>query len=143
VGQLVERHLQALPGRYPGLHLDAHVLMPDHLHAILWLPDRQPRDLRQVVGLFKAGCTRDVRGRGGIHPALKTEIHPADGRGGIHPALWQRSFYDRVIRDDRELHALRRYIAENPIRWIHRNGAGFTEKGRDESRPYDHDDRAG
>ena len=32
-------------------------------------------------------------------------------------ALWQRSFYDHVIRDEAELKALRQYVADNPLRW--------------------------
>jgi putative transposase len=31
--------------------------------------------------------------------------------------VWQRSFYDRVIRNDEELEAIRRYVVENPVRW--------------------------
>jgi len=36
--------------------------------------------------------------------------------------LWQRSFYDRVIRDDQELCMIRKYISENPLRHMEENG---------------------
>jgi putative transposase len=47
-----------------------------------------------VVGAFKSGASRRI------------------GR-----PIWQRSFHDRVIRDEAELEALRRYIRDNPVKW--------------------------
>jgi REP element-mobilizing transposase RayT len=78
------------------VRLDRFVVMPNHVHAIVWLDSRagQAPPLHRLVGGFKAAASR------------------AAGR-----PLWQRSFHDRVIRDDAELEALRRYVAENPLRW--------------------------
>jgi putative transposase len=54
-----------------------------------------------VVGGFKAGSTRE------INVARKTLGAP----------VWQRGFYDHVIRDEEDLERARRYIEENPVRW--------------------------
>jgi len=70
--------------------------MPDHLHAILLLPpSERPVRLGLVVGTFKAAVSRAWPGLG----------------------LWQRGYHDRVIRDERELIALREYVAANPLRY--------------------------
>jgi putative transposase len=54
----------------------------------------QAPPLHTVIGAFKAGVSREVGW-----------------------SIWQRSFYDRVIRNDEELRALREYVEENPLRW--------------------------
>jgi REP-associated tyrosine transposase len=70
--------------------------MPNHLHGILMLGVGAGyiRPLQTVVGTFKAAVTRRV------------------GR-----PIWQRSYYERVIRGEDELGALREYIEQNPLRW--------------------------
>ncbi|MBY4889289.1 hypothetical protein K5Y32_15205 [Pantoea sp. DY-15] len=68
--------------------------MPNHLHGIIWLNESAQRTLLNIVNWFKAEITRET---------------------GIK--VWQRSFYDRVIRDEKELLALRKYIADNPQQW--------------------------
>ncbi|MDT0633163.1 hypothetical protein RQM47_14055 [Rubrivirga sp. S365] len=61
----------------------------------------RPRSLGAFVGGFKASVTRRVRRECGA-PNL---------------AVWQRSYWDRVVRTEREVEAVRRYIHENPERW--------------------------
>jgi putative transposase len=87
-----------------GVRRDAWVLMPNHFHAIGCLepsPDVPRRTaLATVVGQFKAATTRRAR--------------QWTQRGG---RIWQRGFYDRIIRNDRELDSIREYIETNPARW--------------------------
>lgn len=97
----------------PGVILDAFVVMPDHMHAIVAISAaerracpagalrRAPASLGALVAGYKASCTSKVRG------LLATP----------HLRLWQRNYHERVIRDARALAAIRRYIAANPIRW--------------------------
>src|SRR5215831_10466197 len=69
------------------------VVMPDHVHALL-VAQRGLR-LWDVVGAVKARVSRLSGLRG----------------------LWQRSFHDHVVRDERDLERARDYIATNPLRW--------------------------
>ena len=79
------------------LTLDYHVVMTDHVHAILFLPSSTVT-LSQVVGAFKSLTT--------------IQLH----RLGLDAGkVWQRSFFDRVVRDEKELMALRQYIQQNPL----------------------------
>jgi putative transposase len=80
---------------FPEVELDAFVVMPNHVHGIVWLPEAGVvRPLHVIVGSFKSAVSR-------------TAARP----------IWQRSFHDRVIRGEQELAALRHSIAENPLRW--------------------------
>ncbi|MFJ5159099.1 transposase [Pantoea sp. NPDC088449] len=94
IGDYAIKAWQALSQRDTAITLDAFVLMPNHLHGIIWLNESTHRSLLNIVNWFKAEITRET---------------------GIK--VWQRSFYDRVIRDEHELLNIRRYIEENPMKW--------------------------
>ena len=110
----------------PNIELDAFVVMPNHVHAILWLLDdalfasdegtarRAPTDreparfgkpvansLSTIIGAHKSAVTKRVR----------REIGPANLE------IWQRGYYERVIRSEAELLGIREYITTNPRLW--------------------------
>jgi REP element-mobilizing transposase RayT len=101
IGDICRGELLAIPERWPGLDLDSWVIMPDHLHFILFLRRRLPEGIPQVVAGFKSGVSRLV---GREYPELV-------------PPFWQRGFHDRVLRSSGALDRARRYIALNPTRW--------------------------
>ncbi|WBO85919.1 transposase [Hymenobacter yonginensis] len=115
VATLVLDGWQQIPARFPFVTLDAFVLMPDHLHGLLFFdkpteptpslhyenrfaPQRD--NLAAVLRGFKAGTTAQAR------------------RAGL-PLAWQPRFYDRVVRSPEELDKIRHYILTNPTRWQH------------------------
>lgn len=99
-GQLAADIWTHLAEQYSHLTLDAWVIMPNHMHGILFLDEDNPRPLGQLVGSFKASSTR----------AIRTCLQPTD-------PIWQRNFYEHVIRDERDLDRVRSYIANNPAQW--------------------------
>jgi putative transposase len=116
--QISETFWQRIPQHMPGVNLDSFVVMPNHLHGILWLSkadlgtltpdtispsqsDLVAGSLGAVVGNFKSITTRR------INQVRKTSGQP----------VWQRNYYERVIRHDKELNAIRRYILDNPANW--------------------------
>lgn len=95
---------EALPERFPGVSLDEFVIMPDHIHFILWLDDNveHPPTLYRVLQVYKSTTT----------VAWLKHIKLAGlERSG---KFWQRRYFERVIRDSRELEQTRRYIQDNP-----------------------------
>jgi REP element-mobilizing transposase RayT len=97
VGEVVADCLSAIPQHEPSVTLDAFVVMPNHLHGIVVLGEGragQVRPLPVIIGSFKAAAGR---------------------RLGF--AVWQRSYWDRIIRSEREWNELRHYIDDNPARW--------------------------
>ena len=102
-GDLVTRLWHGLPNRFPLVELDHFDVMPNHVHSLLWLTEEsaeQPVILGAIVGAFKSLAAR--------------EINAMLGRTG---PLWQRNYYERVVRDETEPTAIRKYIEENPLRW--------------------------
>ncbi len=94
----------ALPKRFPHVTLDEYVIMPDHIHFILWLDGtRKDVPLGNVVGAYKSITT--------VHwiQHLKSV-----GKDMQYPCrIWQEKFHDRVLRLD-ELEQTRLYIRNNP-----------------------------
>ncbi len=90
----------SLPSRFPGLQIDEFVVMPDHFRAILIVPD-ELHGLLSVTAAMRA-----------FQSISAIQCNAALGR---HGQFWQRSFHDRVIRNEKELDVVRTYIRNNPV----------------------------
>ena len=106
LGQIVQQCWHELACRYEQLHADCWVIMPDHVHLLLGLLPATAtipaKALGQLVGAFKAACTRLGR------PYLQEELS----------SLWQRNYYEHIIRTATELENYRHYVRDNPRRWV-------------------------
>ena len=129
-GKFVEQSWHTLPNRFANLKTDKFVLMPNHVHAILFLESPQyslkpgaasgspttenslmraasgaptPRpSLAEIVRAFKSLSAIGVN---------KIRVTPSQ-------PLWQRNYYEHIIRTTQSLDELRRYIQENHARWL-------------------------
>ena len=97
---------QQLPLRFPGVRLDEIVIMPDHVHGILWLDGsmKEAPTLGRVVGALKAWVTIAWR------TYHKEENIPCLSH------LWQRDYYEHVIRNEEDIELTREYIVNNPLK---------------------------
>jgi putative transposase len=101
-GAIVQQTWDALPTHYHGIDLDAFIVMPNHMHGIIVLADRSEgrHAIPEIVRGFKTFSARRVNERA--------------GKSGV---LWQRGYYEHVIRNEKALDRIRAYIANNPARW--------------------------
>jgi putative transposase len=111
-----------LPAHHRDVVLDEFVVMPNHVHGILFIEDPDgtrggaraqqaaplPRRLRVDAGSLGA-VVRSFKSR------ASREINAHRGTPGA--AVWQRNYYERIIRDEHGLQAMRQYIVDNPARW--------------------------
>ena len=89
---------------YYNVEIDYYVIMPDHIHLIIILDKDESKknySLSDVIGKFKSFSSKKIR------KVLEVE----------EKFEWQKSFYDRIIRNEKELYKIRKYIQENPLRW--------------------------
>ncbi|MEE8373073.1 MAG: transposase, partial [Dehalococcoidia bacterium] len=84
-----------------GYELIAYCLMPDHLH-ILVQAGESPKDLSQFVRGFKSYCTTITR----------SVATPA----ATNSRLWQRGFYEHVLRKEEDIEGVAEYVLNNPVR---------------------------
>ena len=102
MGTIVQQTWDDLPTHYHGIDLDAFIVMPNHVHGIIILADESARRhaIPEIVRGFKTFSARRVNERA--------------GKSGV---LWQRGYYEHVIRNEKALDRIRAYIANNPARW--------------------------
>ena len=131
-GRMVQTGWDGIPSHYPGIDIDAFQIMPNHIHGIVFIavgagpracpdngqPDNgQPRDgqprgvaptmsLPDVVHRFKSMMTHEY-----INGIKQYGWTPFPGK------LWQRNYYEHIVRNEDELNRIRQYIINNPAQW--------------------------
>ncbi len=111
---VVEQQWQKIPAikSTTSVRLDEWIVMPNHVHGIIVIVDGQsidaPRPTKAVsgsigslVGTFKSSATKRINHKYGEYSS----------------PIWQRGYYDKIIRNERQLNAIRQYIIDNPARW--------------------------
>ena len=98
-GRTVEEAIQQIHGIYPSVHVDNYVIMPNHIHLLLFLYCDDGRAMlaptvSRVVQQLKGAVTKRIG----------------------HP-IWQSRFYDHVIRTERDYRDIYTYIDNNPAHW--------------------------
>ena len=99
-GTIVLRIWQKLPAHYPNVGLDEFVVMPNHLHGVVVIEKERGRPLSTLMQSFKSFATREIKAH-----------RLTDG------AVWQRGYYEHVVRDEDDLTVIRQYIQDNPVKW--------------------------
>ena len=103
-GKIAEEQVYLLENRYPGIQIDQHVIMPNHIHMILLIEETtagaSPRPtVMDVVCTYKSLTTRECK-----------KVEPIE-------KLFQTSFYEHVIRGGEDYDEIAKYIQENPAKW--------------------------
>jgi len=139
-GGMVWSVWDALPKRYPDVDIDAFVVMPNHIHGIIVLTGPTPA---APVGAGPRACPEELHGQPwgvdgqpqGVAPTSRMSLPDVVHRfkslttarycHGVYERawqpfpgrLWQRNYYEHIIRNERALQRIREYIINNPLRW--------------------------
>ena len=119
-GIMVENIWLSIPKLFPNVSLDEYVVMPNHFHGIVVIGDGECENeyrrattrvaptptLGRIIGAFKSITTHRyiVNVKNGTWPPFTTR-------------LWQRNYYEHIIRNDDDLERIRYYIRHNPENW--------------------------
>jgi putative transposase len=110
LGQLAHIELQTLPQHRPNIDIDAFVIMPNHVHAIIVILESlnttsksltSTGSLGAIVGGYKSGVTRKARQQGLVDEGV----------------LWQERYHDAIIRNEQQYRHIALYVEQNPQRW--------------------------
>lgn len=100
LGIIVQRSIENISKHYPAISVDHYVIMPNHIHLLLQI-------------------NTDVSGRSMIAPTMSTVVRLMKGtvtkQAGF--SVWQKGFYDHVIRNDNDYRDIWNYIEGNPSKW--------------------------
>ena len=115
MGEIIAREWYAIPDRYPNAIMDEFVVMPNHIHGIIQIvadgaPARGARTaiapVGAIVGAYKSLC---------VHHCLEwANMQTPVIRLGT---LWQRNYWEHIVRNEPELNRIRAYIRNNPLKW--------------------------
>lgn len=122
-GEMIQAIWNKIPGYYPNILTDAFVIMPNHIHGIINTVgadsisartnstkraemDSAPTSLGTVVQMFKRYSTIEYI------KMVKQHIVPA-----FNNRIWQRNYWEHIVRNENELNCIRDYIRLNPLKW--------------------------
>lgn len=118
VGEIAQQEWYNISSRFPDVELDAFVIMPNHLHGIIKVGAPLAGALdNAIVQNIRAG-TSPAPTLGVIVGSFKSLcIYHCRNDGSTAGKLWQRNYYEHVIRNEDELNRIREYIVNNPLQW--------------------------
>jgi REP element-mobilizing transposase RayT len=141
-GQMVEKWWSELNHKFPTVQTDQFVVMPNHVHGIIAIVGA---DLRVCPPVLRV-CADDDQSNTGKHIGLPQQTHDPGTHIGVplprivqwfktmttneyirgvkqfgwprfDRRLWQRNYYEHIVRNDNELNRIREYIMNNPLKW--------------------------
>ena len=106
-GEIAKEQLRLIEERFPSVTVEDYVIMPDHIHAIIFLHENAggaspSPTLNDVVCAFKSLTSRSCKQKYGIEK------------------MFQRSSAEHIVRDRDDYETRRKYIYENPKRWYYK-----------------------
>jgi putative transposase len=134
-GRIVRQVWDELPNRFSTIALDAFVVMPNHVHGTIvvvgaglappntWAPPRVC-PVQHMGAASSAPTVSDIVRAFKSISAIRVNRHLS--RSG--QPLWQRNYYERIIRDEDEMGRIREYIATNPAHWAEDDNHTFTAR---------------
>lgn len=118
-GQIVEDEWMRTAEIRRETFFDAYVVMPNHFHGIVSVLNAETERLGRVGAHSRAPLRRQSRSLGSLIAQFKATttrlINALRGTPGA--SVWQRNYYEHVVRDERDLERIRAYIDANPARW--------------------------
>ncbi len=105
-GNIADKWINSLSEKYNRITVDCYVIMPNHIHLLLSVDQQNGRGnpsptISSVIGWLKYQITKEINISSGI----------------IGEKIFQRSFYDHIVRNTNDYNEIIKYISENPIRW--------------------------
>ncbi len=98
IGETAEKHIKAINSAYDGVRVDSYMIMPDHIHMLITISGGmracRPTSLQTVVRTFKTMVTREI---------------------GF--SVWQTSFYEHIVRNEKDYTDIDNYIKANPQKY--------------------------
>lgn len=124
MGDVADACWRAIPDHFTNVRVDAYVIMPNHVHGVLVIMDKN-------IGAVHEPPIENIHGAGRDLPLQNTpNVSKIIGRFKMNSAkqinimrgmtglpVWQRNYYERIVREDDTLNRTRQYIQNNPAAW--------------------------
>ena len=128
MGKIIDYHWRKLPIHFKNIELDQYQIMPNHFHGIVHIVGAKHPEEKDAIKCKRVyvnasplpmPCGTNSGSLGAIIQNFKSvtsrKINKINKSPGSY--LWQRNYYEHVIRDENDLNRIRIYILENPLKW--------------------------
>ncbi|MDF1498126.1 MAG: transposase [Patescibacteria group bacterium] len=110
-GKMIKKWLCELENKFKNIKLNEYIIMPNHIHLIIFIMVGAnlcvcPIGIQRIIQWLKTMTTNEY-----IRNVKQNDWKRFDRK------LWQKNYYDRIIRNEKELDKIRKYILENPLKW--------------------------
>lgn len=107
-GSMIKDKLFSLEQKFDGVKIDYYCVMPNHVHFILLKQGaHMGAPLHEIIKWYKTQTTNEYI------KLVKQGVLPP-----FHQHIWQRNYYEHVLRGENDLYEIRKYIKDNPARWF-------------------------
>ncbi len=119
-GKVAEKYFGNIEEHFDNVHVEEFIIMPNHIHAIIFidqtvgvniraireLPLQRRKRRRQmllpkIIGWLKMNASKSIN-----------RIRGTEGR-----SVWQKNYYEHVVRNEKDLRSIQEYIINNPLQW--------------------------
>ena len=127
--KIIQEILLSLPNLYKNIAIDEWVIMPNHLHFVITFFDIPVSkstsvfsNLSKIIKYFKSKTTIEIK-KYYLHNSEMGKCELKQGELKFAPTvlkletIWQKSFYDHIIRGEKDMNRVREYILNNPLKW--------------------------
>jgi putative transposase len=120
IGDIIRDLWAGIADYQSGLEIDQYVVMPNHIHGIIVITEKTESPCR---GLINQTPTKWILMQnptltlGKIIRSFKAKASYAIHKRGFIDFSWQRNYYEHIIRNERELNKIQKYIMNNPRKW--------------------------
>ncbi len=93
-GETVKKYIQTVEKIYKNIKVDEYIVMPNHIHIIMQVFNKNDISISRIVKQYKGYITKE-----------------------IGQSIWQKSFYEHIIRSEEEYYVIKEYVKNNIINW--------------------------
>ena len=112
IGMAVADCWSQIPAHFPDAELDAWVVMPNHVHGIVVITSAAAPQI--APSTRPAGTSKTI---GSVVRGVKIGVTKWCRQRSITATVWQRNYWEHIVRSEAELERIRRYVVDNPSRW--------------------------
>lgn len=94
IGNISEQYIKKIEAKYKNIKLDEYIIMPNHIHLLLIVNKQNKITISRIIKQYKMHVSKI-----------------------IGYSIWQKSFYEHIIRDEKEYWKIKKYIKDNIINW--------------------------
>jgi len=115
LGSIADQYWQEIPQHFPNITLDVYVIMPNHLHGILWIIEssQNANKNRKFGNIVSTSISSVIRSYKAIITKKINKICDSQGVASV----WQGRYHEKIISDEQTLQNTRNYIINNPLNW--------------------------